>query len=88
MPRLAMTKEQKMAARVATKQERFTAWFLGRLKKGDISQQEAGKWLGITQQGISRKARANAFTLKDMLIIFHMLDADAEELSQIFIWED
>ncbi len=83
-----MSKEQRMALRVAKKQEIVTVWLLGTLKSKDISHIKVANWLNITRQAFEYKAKHNTFTLEDILIIFHMLDAEPDEVAHMMTWED
>lgn len=48
-----------------------------------FSQTKMARALGLTQGGFNYKLRNNAFTYKDLIIIFHELNLDDEEIVRL-----
>lgn len=84
MPRIALTKEQK----VEYKLNDLRKWVFIQMRELGISQEDVGKELGITQQAVSIKLNpktykknknADPFKSKELLILFDLLDATPED---------
>ena len=72
MPKVYLTKEDRIKSKVG-------AWVAGQLYKEHKSFTDLGEILGVTRQAARYKARNNAFSYVDMVLIFENLgtpDAD------------
>ena len=73
MPRITELKPNYMASDIGV-------IISGLMKKKKISPKQMALELGITRQAINYKIQANAFTYKDIIIIFHVLELTPEEI--------
>lgn len=58
----------------------FGRWFLAELRRKGLTQNDAAKWLGVTQQCISRKVKEGSFSIRDLITIFEKLGTNREEI--------
>lgn len=73
MPRIAELKPNYMANDIGM-------IVSGLMKKKKISPREMGSRLGISRQAMNYKIDNNAFTYKDIIVIFHELELSSEDI--------
>ena len=73
MPRIAELKPNYMADDIGM-------IVSGLMKKKKISPKEMGSRLGISRQAMNYKIDNNAFTYKDIIVIFHELELSSEDI--------
>lgn len=73
MPRIAELKPNYMANDIGM-------IVSGLMKKKKISPKEMGSRLGISRQAMNYKIDNNAFTYKDIIVIFHELELSSEDI--------
>lgn len=76
MPRVAELKPQYMAKDIGSN-------IVGLMFRKKVSQTKLASELGITQGGLHYKLMNNAFTYKDLIIIFHQLDLSDDEIVRL-----
>ena len=76
MPRVAALKPQYMAKDIGSN-------IVGLMFRKKVSQTKLASELGITQGGLHYKLMNNAFTYKDLIIIFHQLDLSDDEIVRL-----
>ena len=76
MPKTYITKQEKL-------NENFASWLIGQMKVKRIRQDAVAEKIGITQQAFSYKIKHMAFKYEDLVILFEMLDPDAETLVRL-----
>lgn len=76
MPRIAELKPQYMAKDIGSN-------IVGLMFRKKVSQTKLASELGITQGGLHYKLMNNAFTYKDLIIIFHQLDLSDDEIVRL-----
>ena len=73
MPRIKELKPQYMANDIGSK-------IVGEMFRKKVSQTKLASELGITQGGLHYKLINNAFSYKDLIIIFHQLELTDEQI--------
>lgn len=76
MPRVEALRPAYMAKDIGSR-------IVGLMFKSKVSQTALAKELGITQGGLHYKLMNNAFTYKDLIIIFHETKATDEEILEL-----
>ena len=61
----------------------FSKWLKGKMASEQITQVELAEKLNISQPALSQKIATGHFTLKDLLTIFEVTKADAEEIGKL-----
>lgn len=88
MPRVALTIEQKRQYKIRD----LAGWISGRMRILGLKQNDLAEALNITQSAVSKKLRASTykdnknadpFSYGDLLILFDMLEATAEERTKL-----
>lgn len=88
MPRVALDSEHKKAYKVKD----LTEWIDGRMHSKRLRQEDVAKALNISQEALStrlnpktyeKNKRADPFKYGDLLILFSLLDATAEEKERL-----
>lgn len=88
MPRAALSLEQKKEYKVKD----LAGWIYGRMHSKGLSQKDMAKALNITQQDFSARLnpktyrdnrRSDPFKYGELLILFNVLDATAEEIGRL-----
>ena len=76
MPRISELKPEYMAKDIGSN-------IVGLMFRKKVSQTRLAKELGLTQGGLHYKLMNNAFTYKDLIIIFHQLELTDEEIVRL-----
>ena len=76
MPRIKELKPQYMAHDIGSN-------IVGLMFRKGITQTKLASELGMTQGGLHYKLENNAFTYKDLIIIFHRLELTDEEILRL-----
>jgi len=76
MPRIRELRPQYMASDIGSR-------IVGLMFKNKVSQTALARELGITQGGLHYKLMNNAFTYKDLIIIFNVAKATDEEILEL-----
>lgn len=61
----------------------LSSYISGALWKADITQGEAAKEIGISQQTLSYRLKNNCLTTRDLIILFKLLDTDPETIVRL-----
>lgn len=76
MPRVALKKSEYMLAD-------FSKWLKGEMWARNISQEEMGNILGISQQAFSNRLMNKKFDIREIMLIFHEFDTPSEKIVQL-----
>lgn len=68
---------------VADKQTIIHGYIIGAMKKQNITYEQMGAELGVTQQGFSYKLAHSSLTLEDILRIFERLKPDDTTIARL-----
>lgn len=77
MPRIKQFKDNYIAKDIC-------CYIIGTMKQEGISQEVVASELGCTQQAFSKKLREQRISLKELIIIFRILNTEEEKISELF----
>lgn len=76
MPKVYITKEQRLSARLAE-------WVYGQMKMQRITQKEIAKRLGISQQAVYNKLNRRSFEFEDFICFVDIFHPEDDELRRL-----
>ena len=76
MPKVYLTKQDKL-------NNRLTVLIYGRMKVKRITQTQMGEYLGITQQGFSKKLKRANFSYQELVSIFEILEIQDDDILSV-----
>lgn len=76
MPKVYLSENDRLS-------RRLSSWIYGEMKCRGISQRAMAEEMGISQQALSQKLKANSFSFTDFLDFVRVLEPDVRELNRL-----